>query len=367
MRPARTIALVLCALPLLGMLALSAFAAPPVAIESRPGALITLRAGSANAFTRISRRQPAEGVTTQSATIIVTYNGFSAEAQAAFQYAVDIWETQISSPVPIRVNATWTNLGPGVLGSAGAADFYRDFPGAPQAGTWYPAALADALSGTDLNAIRADITANFSSAFSNWYFGIDGNTPANYYDFVTVVLHELGHGLGFAGSMTVSSGQGRWGGGTPYPIIYDRFTENGAGTSLLATDNFPNPSSALAEQLQSNNIFFDGANATAANGGNRPQLYAPSAWSQGSSYSHLDESAFVAGNSNSLMTPVLTAAESIHDPGTITRGMFRDIGWNASATTPNPTSTPTTTATATATSTTTPGAVKRGYLPLLER
>lgn len=33
------------------------------------------------------------------------------------------------------------------------------------------------------------------------YFGTDGNTPANQYDFVTVFMHELTHGLGFTSSL----------------------------------------------------------------------------------------------------------------------------------------------------------------------
>lgn len=60
----------------------------------------------------------------QSATINVHYLpddatdgfGFScltwpAEAVAAFEYAVGIWETLISTTVPIEINACWTNLG----------------------------------------------------------------------------------------------------------------------------------------------------------------------------------------------------------------------------------------------------------------
>src|SRR3989304_1633836 len=54
------------------------------------------------------------------ATFQVTYNGFSAEAQAAFQAAVNIWASTITSPAPIRVVANWTPLGSGILGSAGA-------------------------------------------------------------------------------------------------------------------------------------------------------------------------------------------------------------------------------------------------------
>ena len=205
------------------------------------------------------------------ATFIVTYNGFTPAAQAAFQYAVNIWSSLLTSPVPIRVRATWTPLGPGVLGSAGAATLYRDFAGAPQAGTWYAVALAEKLAGSDLNPTdSSDINASFSSVFANWYFGTDGNTPPGDYDFVSVVLHELGHGLIFAGSMSVSSGQGSWGLGSGFPFIYDRFTEDGAGQSLINTSAYPNPSIALATALQSNAVFFDGPQAIAANGGTRP-------------------------------------------------------------------------------------------------
>lgn len=266
------------------------------------------------------------------ATFIVTYNGFTSQAQAAFQRAVDIWSSLITSTVPIRVTANWTPLGPGVLGSAGATSVYRDFSGAPQANTWYAVALAEKLAGMDLNGTStADINANFSSAFSNWYYGTDGNPPSNQYDLVTVVLHELGHGLTFAGSMTVSAGQGSWGSGSGFPFIYDRFTQNGAGQSLINTTLFPNPSAALATQLQSNSVYFSGPQAIAANGGTRPPLYAPASWISGSSYSHLDETLYPAGNPNSLMTPQFGTGEAIHDPGPVTLGMFRDMGWTTSS------------------------------------
>lgn len=262
------------------------------------------------------------------ATFEVTYNGFTPQAQAAFQYAVNIWSSLLVSSVPIRVTANWTSLPPGVLGSAGASTLYRDFPNAPQANTWYAVAVAEKLAGTDLNATNAaDINANFSSAIANWYYGTDGNTPSGQYDLVSIVLHELGHGLSFFGSMNVSSGQGSWGSGTAFPYIYDRYAENGSNQSLLNTTLFPNPSAALATQLQSNNIFFDGPQAVAANGGNRPKLYAPASWTSGSSYSHLDEAIYPAGNINSLMTPQFGTAEAQHNPGPITLGMFRDMGW----------------------------------------
>jgi len=265
------------------------------------------------------------------ATFVVTYNGFTPAAQAAFQRAVDIWSSILISPVPIHVTANWTALGPGILGSAGASSVYRDFPNAPQAGTWYAVALAEKLAGAELNgASSADINANFSSAIPNWYFGTDGNPPAGQFDLVTIVLHELGHGLTFAGSMTVTSGQGSWG-LSGFPMIYDRFAENGAGQSLTNTSLFPNPSTTLATQLQSNSVFFNGPHAVTGNGGTRPPLYAPASWIQGSSYSHLDEATYPAGNPNSLMTPEFGMAEAIHNPGPVALGMFQDMGWSISS------------------------------------
>ena len=106
------------------------------------------------------------------------------------------------------------------------------------------------------------------------------------------------------------------------PITYDRFTENGAGSPLLS---FPNGSAALAPQLTSSNLYFDGTNANAANGGTPPKLFAPSTWMQGSSYSHLDE---VFNNTeNALMTYALADGESNHSPGPIASAILQDVGW----------------------------------------
>ena len=82
----------------------------------------------------------------EAATINVTYNGFPAQAQTAFQYAVNIWAGLLDSSVTINITATWTPLGAGVLGSAGSASLYGNFPGAPALNTWFPDALADKRS-----------------------------------------------------------------------------------------------------------------------------------------------------------------------------------------------------------------------------
>jgi len=259
---------------------------------------------------------------TRDAVISVTYNGFPAQAQSAFQYAVDIWASILESNVPITINATWSNIGGSVLGFAGANDYERNFNGAPQSNVWYPAALANKLANTDLNPFSSDISCTFNSG-TNWYFGTDGNTPGGQFDLVSVVLHELGHGLGCIGGSSYNNGTGTYGfSGTP--VIWDTYIENGSGVDL---DAFSSPSTSLGGQLTGNSLFWNGSNGILGLNGDQPRIYAPNNWNGGSSYSHLNESTYSFGNENSLMTPFIGSAEAIHDPGPAMRGMFQDMGW----------------------------------------
>ena len=268
---------------------------------------------------------------------IVTYDGFTDEAMEAFQYAVDIWNALIRSPVPIRIDASFIDFGGFedgtiILGGARPASWKSS----RSLDLWFPEALADNGAGRDITDGEPDIITRFNShEDANWYFGTDGNTPSGKTDFVSTVLHEIAHGLGFSSFATVdkssmwrfstSSGSGELRARRPkLPQIYDFFVENGAGKTIMS---FPDPSYALENQFTSNDLFWNGKKGAQANGGILPHLYAPSSWAEGSSYTHLDEITFPAGNANSLMTAYLDDQEAIHTPGPIALGMLEDMGW----------------------------------------
>jgi hypothetical protein len=122
----------------------------------------------------------------------------------AFEFAASIWSARLDSNVPIRIRAQFTPLAANVLGSAGAINFFRDFPNAPLPGTWYHIALANKLAGVDLLPANDDINANFSSTF-NFYLGLDNNHGAQP-DLVAVLLHEFAHGLGFSQTASLTTG-----------------------------------------------------------------------------------------------------------------------------------------------------------------
>lgn len=257
-----------------------------------------------------------------SATIEVTYIGFPEDVNgigphASFQAAVDIWEGLITSSMPIRIEARWTPLSAGVLGSANYTSAYANFEGAQKLNVFYPVAIAEKITGREMNGGEPDLFANFSSSI-DWH--LDPNTePFGKYDLKTVVMHEIGHGLGFSGTFTVSGTQGRFGlSTTTIPIAYDVPIRNGANANLIET--YTSPSADLRTQLTGQSLFFTSSTVQSA------KLYAPLTFDGGSSISHVDESTY-NGSVNALMTPQIGMSERIGNPG-ISLGMLKDLGWS---------------------------------------
>lgn len=149
----------------------------------------------------------------------------------AFTYAANIWGSTLTSSQPIIINAQFSALSctasSATLGSAGATSIFRNFPGAPKGDTWYSYALANKLAGAYLGAANApQINANFNSnlgqpdclAGTSFYLGLDSNHGTNI-DFITTLLHEIGHGIGF---QTFTNGiTGNQNGG--FPSIWDHY------------------------------------------------------------------------------------------------------------------------------------------------
>jgi hypothetical protein len=147
-----------------------------------------------------------------------------------FNHAAAIWGSILPSAVTIQVlaqfNSQTCDATGGILGSAGARSVASDFPGAEFPNTWYHQALANKLSGVDQDPGIEDINATFNSDVDNstclgttdWYYGLDGNEGTDV-ELLPVVLHELGHGLGF--STFANAGTGQLLSNTP--DVYTRF------------------------------------------------------------------------------------------------------------------------------------------------
>ena len=254
-------------------------------------------------------------------TFIVNYIGVPEIEMPAIQAALDAWSSDYTSAVPIHVEASFTRQGfGGILASATPAKFFRGFKGAPDPDLWYPSAMANALAGKDLDPANAEIIIHINSTMANqFYIGTDGGCPTNQYDLESILLHEVGHGLGFLSNDSYDTFFGY--GSIDQPTPFDAYAQLPDGRRLM---DLPSPSVELGKAL-SDTLVWSGKNGVAANNGIKPKLYTPATYQQGSSVSHLDEATFSSSGANSVMTPNLGAGEVFHEPGPLALAIMADM------------------------------------------
>jgi hypothetical protein len=250
---------------------------------------------------------------------IINFNSVPDFARVPIQAAVDVWSENFSSTVPVNINITWGRAANyGILAAASAKSNYANFPNAPDKTLYYSAALANALSGKDLDTTKPEMEITITSD-APWYYGIDGKCPPKSYDLESVILHEMGHGLGFISGNYYDSFSGF--GRIDQPTIFDAYVQLPDGRRLA---DMPSPALETGKALTST-LFWSGENTVKANKGVKPLLYSPAIYEVGSSISHLDEKTFSQSGDNAVMTPNLDSGEVFHLPGSLLLAMIEDM------------------------------------------
>ncbi|MDW8479237.1 MAG: hypothetical protein RML12_04570 [Xanthomonadales bacterium] len=269
------------------------------------------------------------------------------QRRAAFDHAVSRLANLLPSPVPIRIRACWRDYGPdsGTLASAGPNGFYRDFPGALRRNTFYSRAATARLAGTELCRLgagscgAADLTITFNSRVDDpsrpptqrWHYGT-GSEPVVGFDFVSVAMHELLHGLGFIGLVDLENG--RLLTGTRDDIYaYHAFRSPefppvvGPGRRLTEMGD----AERLAAITSENELYFDALGVVFPNtapGQLFPiNLHAPASVQRGSSFSHIG---FYVGTSEELMFPSVPPNRQRRALG-LSEPIMRKLGWDLAA------------------------------------
>ena len=258
------------------------------------------------------------------ANISVNYTGFTPEAQAAFQRAVDIWSSLLIATVTIEIEASFTTFEEeDTLGAARPSTAFCSTT------VCTPVGLVNQLVDEDRKPDDPDILVTISSS-KDWYFGLDGQPGEDQFDFVSVVLHEIGHGLGFSDSFKIdeSTGEAEYGlGDDNIPMVFDHFILDKKFDQLVDEDEYTNPSTELTDAVTGITLFWAGSKTLTANGGFYPVLlWAPEEYS-GSSVAHLDLYAYPHGTSNTLMNPRQPRGNASHEPGSLMLAMLDDMGW----------------------------------------
>jgi len=271
------------------------------------------------------------------ATVVAPVGGnagatLGAQRLNVLQRAASIWGGILESNVTIRVQARFDTLAcngaSADLGSGGPV--YVATLTAPNTipDTWYPAALANKLVGSDTNIFLDDIQLTLTSTFDSgcafprtWYYGLDGaGNPGTTFDAVTVALRELAHGLGFYTLVDVTTGTLGFGKNDVFMtfledhstgLTWDEMSDGERATSAVDSGDLH----WVGERVLDSIGLLSGGTS-----GGHVLMHAPAVAEPGATAIFWDASL----TPNQLLEPSPTGAN--HDPG-FSRAVMADIGW----------------------------------------
>ena len=261
------------------------------------------------------------------------------QRQNVIHFAARLLEQIIDSNIPITIDAEFDSLsctasmatlgfgGPSTVHFGNASSNY------PFANTYYVQALANNITGNDLSS-SSDITLTFNSDIDNndnclnnrnWYYGLDGSPSGQDIDFLSTVLHETIHGLGFLTLANISTGS-RF---NNRDDIFIRMLEDHSEAKTWQQMNNTERAISATDDPDlhwiGSNIQANIGTLTAGTNQGHMQMHAPSSLNSGSSVSHFSTNAAPF----ELMEPSLTQAVSSIG---LAKALLQDIGWTTSIT-----------------------------------
>jgi hypothetical protein len=229
--------------------------------------------------------------------------------EEALKYVGDV--VRLNGTLDVRVEPSlFANTG--TLASAGT--FYSTAPGFIN-GSAFQRLSTGSKPFPSFPEVR--IICNFGY---NWNFELS-NPASNQFDFLSVMVHEIAHGMGFAslanasGASVISSGV--------YSVV-DRLMVRNSGNRALFGGTPPAFLGTDAD-LRSNDLSFTGTNAfTRYAQGVNAGIYAPNPFSGGSSLSHWDTGNIVGG---AVMEHAIRPGVNRRQFTNLELGALRDLGY----------------------------------------
>ena len=259
------------------------------------------------------------------------------QRQNVIHFAARLLEQVIDSSVPITIDAEFDSLScsstVATLGSSGPSSYHYGNASSnyPVANTYYVQALANSITGNDLST-ASDMTLTFNSdidnnndclANRNWYYGLDGDASAQDIDFLSTVLHETLHGLGFLTLVNVNTGSRLNNRDDIFSLMLEDHSEGKTWQQMTNAERVDSASDDPDLHWIGSNVQADIGILSAGTNQGHVRMHAPSPINSGSSVSHFSNNV----SPFELMQPSLNQpANSIG----LAKALLQDIGWATS-------------------------------------
>ncbi|MES2591004.1 MAG: T9SS type A sorting domain-containing protein [Bacteroidota bacterium] len=267
----------------------------------------------------------------------------SGSLPAGFSQALTIagqnWTNYLQITVPIKVNIITVNSNLYPFSAITLTNGRQNFTNAPVPNTLYTTSLANQIAGVELNPgeYDMDIYVNLATPF---YFGTAQPTPSKY-DFISIAMHEIGHGLGFysdgyvdgnglgsfgnipASTISPLTSSFPWPGQEGVPAIFDKFIVKASNSPL--TTIAPQNSLALGDSIKNGAMYFNGPVYANASHGNAPIRLSGGAgtFGIGTDLLHIHNT-----YDSTIMSYFWGPGDVMRVPGPWELGILKEIGWN---------------------------------------
>ena len=258
---------------------------------------------------------------------------------AALNSAAQRWSNFLVITQPIKVNITLINSSSYPFSGLTLGNGRKNFSNAPITDFIYPTSLANQIAGSELNTGEYDMDI-YINLHTSLYYGT-GKPASNQMDFITLIMHEIGHGLGFTSvGLVNSSNVGSfgnipstaffplstsfpWHGQDSVPSIYDKYIIKKSQNHLVGLA--PNNTTMLGDSIKYTLNYFDGPTfANTSNGGQPIKLSGGTGtFTLGVDLLHLHNSVC-----NSIMSYCWGNGDTVRRPASWELGILKEIGWN---------------------------------------
>ena len=258
---------------------------------------------------------------------------------AALDNAAQRWNNYLIITEPIKVNIILVNNSLYPFSGLTLGNGRTNFSNAPVTDHIYPTSLANQLAGTELNPGEYDMDI-YVNLYTSFYYGT-GKPNNSKMDFITFIMHEIGHGLGFysdgyvnssnigsfgnipPSALSPLSASFPWRGQDSIPTIYDKFIIKQSQNNLVGIA--PNNTLMLGDSIKYTANYFDGPTyANSSNGGTPIKLSGGTgSFTLGVDLLHLHSSIC-----NSIMSYCWGLGDTVRKPASLEIGILKEIGWN---------------------------------------
>lgn len=258
------------------------------------------------------------------ATVIdVTYgDNWTEEKRNAMEYAVKLWEEKLQTAYPkIKIKVEFFHPLNGALVKTKNVQWYNMCAEQVSYAAYslVPAPMVKRYINDDMFLSenyyeyadeiieKTDIVISFTDE-DVFYWGTDGKTDADRYDFVTVALREIAKGLGICSNVSKRASSFWYENNKGECFAYDNF---------IGVSQFADQSAELAAYVQKGQIDCGYRGVT---------IYAPSQWVPGVSLNYFTENSS-RDSTGLLLKPYMGKQESCHYIGEKVTDLLDDLGW----------------------------------------